>query len=373
MLPPLITFLIVLSLLIFIHELGHFLAAKKSGIKVEEFGFGYPPRIWGRRMGETIYSINWIPFGGFVKLLGQEKRERKKWSPQEIKRAFFSQSKKAKTIVLLAGIFGNFLLGALCFSIIYSKIGIPTELDYVKVVEVIKDSPAANAGLKRDNKIISIDGESIYSTAGFIKLIEENKGQEIVLQTLENEFHLIPRENPPEEEGRLGIVITDIEMVFYPFWQMPFRGAWEGLKEAFGWSWMILQGIGLTVKQLFHGITPEVAGPVGIFQLTASAAEQGILQLIQFVGILSVNLAVLNFLPFPALDGGHLMFLYIGPLLGKKRREKIENVVNTAGFIFLISLMILVTINDFARLFKDSPVVEFIKSFFKNYMVLFKY
>ena len=98
MLPPIIVFLIVLSLLIFIHELGHFLAAKKSGIRVEEFGFGYPPRIWGRKVGETIYSINWIPFGGFVRLLGQEKRERKKWSRKETKRAFFSQSKKAKTI-----------------------------------------------------------------------------------------------------------------------------------------------------------------------------------------------------------------------------------------------------------------------------------
>jgi len=364
MVPPLIIFLIVLSLLIFVHELGHFLAAKKSGIKVEEFGFGYPPRIWSKKVGKTIYSVNWIPFGGFVKLLGQERGEKKKWSPQEIKQAFFSQSKKAKTAVLLAGIFGNFLFGVFCFSIIYSKIGIPTELDYVKVVEVIKDSPAANVGLKQDDKIISIDGKSIYSTAGFIELIEENKGQEIVLQTSENEFYLMPRENPPEKEGRIGVVITDIEMAFYPFWQMPFRGAWEGLKEAFGWTWMILQGIGLTIKQLFIGITPEVAGPVGIFQLTASAAEQGILQLIQFVGILSINLAVLNFLPFPALDGGHLMFVYIGPLLGKKRREKIEHIVTTAGFILLISLMILVTINDLSRLFKDSPIISFLKSFF---------
>lgn len=364
MLPPLITFLIVLSLLIFIHELGHFLAAKKSGIKVEEFGFGYPPRIWGKKIGETIYSINWIPFGGFVRLLGQEIGEREKIASHERKRAFFSKSKKAKTLVLLAGIFGNFLLGAVCFSIIYSKLGIPKELGYVKIVGVIKDSPAANAGLKQDDQIVSVSGKAINSSKEFIEIIEENKAVEIVLQTSEEEFAMVSRENPPENEGRLGVVITDVEIVFYPWWQMPFRGAWEGIKEAMLWSWMILQGIVITIKQLFAGVSPEVAGPVGIFQLTSAAAEQGILTLIQFTGILSVNLAVLNLLPFPALDGGHLVFVYIGPLLGEKRREKIEHIVNTTGFIILISLMILVTINDFARLFKDSPIVSFLKSFF---------
>ena len=364
MLPPLIVFLIVLSLLIFIHELGHFLAAKKSGIKVEEFGFGYPPRIWGKKIGETIYSINWIPFGGFVRLLGQEKREKKKWSVQETKRAFFSQPKKTKALVLLAGIFGNFLLGTVCFSVIYSKLGIPRELGYVKIVEVIKDSPAEEAGLKQDDQIVSVSGKTISSSKEFIETIEENKAREIVLQTTEKEFTMIPRENPPENEGRLGVVITDVEIVFYPWWQMPFRGAWEGIKEAMLWSGMILQGLVITIKQLFAGVPPEVAGPVGIFQLTSAAAEQGILVLIQFTGILSVNLAVLNLLPFPALDGGHLVFVYLGPLLGEKRREKIEHIINTTGFIFLITLMILVTINDFARLFKDSPIVSFLKSFF---------
>jgi len=365
MLPPIIIFLIVLSILIFIHEIGHFLAAKKAGIKVEEFGFGYPPRAWGKKIGETIYSINWIPFGGFVKLLGQEKREKKKWSAAEAKKAFFSQSKKAKVLVLLAGVFGNFVLGIICFSIIYSKLGIPTKVDYVKVVGVVENGPADNVGLQKDDQIIAVEDEKVDSLEEFVELIEENKGEEVSLITRDKEFLIVPRENPPENEGRLGIIISDVEMVFYPWWQMPFRGAIEGIKEAFGWSLMILQGIGTSIGQLFTGVVPEVAGPIGIFQLTTAAAKDGLLSLIQFVGILSINLAILNLLPFPALDGGYLFLLFAGDLFGEKRREKIEHVLNVGGFLILISLMILVTISDLSRVFRDSPAQEFVKNLLK--------
>jgi len=229
---------------------------------------------------------------------------------------------------------------------------------------VIEDSPAASAGLKKDMQITKVDKQKITSGEEFIGLIEEKKGKEVVLEVEEEKFSLVPRENPPEGEGRLGVVITDVEIVFYPWWQMPFRGAWAGVKEAMMWGWMIFQGVVMSIKQLLVGVAPEVAGPVGIFQLTTAAAKAGILNLIQFVGILSVNLAVLNLLPFPALDGGHLIFVFIGDLLSEKKKEKVEHFVNSAGFIFLISLMILVTINDFVRLFKDSPLASFIKSFF---------
>jgi len=369
MFPPIITFLIVLSLLVFIHEFGHFLAAKKVGIKVEEFGFGYPPKIWGKKIGETIYSLNWIPFGGFVRLLGQEQLEEKKYSRRELKRAFFKQSKKARTLVLLAGILGNFLLGVICFSIIYSKLGIPKKLEFIKVMEVITGSPAQLGGLKKDDKIIKAAGQKVTNLTEFMKIVEENKGKEVILETADRQLSIVPRENPPQNEGRLGVVITDIEMVFYPWWQQPFLGAWEGLKEALSWGLMIFNGVIITILQLFKGITPQVAGPVGIFQLTSAAAKEGILNLIQFVGILSVNLAVLNFLPFPALDGGHLVFVFIGDLLGKKRRAKVEYYVNLAGFIFLISIMMLVTVSDFIKLFKQSAflinVFSFFQSFFK--------
>jgi len=364
MLPPLITFLIVLSILVFFHEFGHFLAAKKTGIKVLEFGFGYPPRVWAKKIGETIYSLNWIPFGGFVRLLGQERTEKKKWSQTLRKRAFFSQPKKAKILVLLAGVFGNFLLGTICFSIIYSKLGIPRKLNYVEVVEVVAGSPADQAGLKNDIRIISVNQEKTRSVESFVRIVEENKGREIMIETEKEKFYLTPRENPPENEGRLGVMITDTEMKFYPWWQMPFLGAWEGTKEAIVWSWMIFRSVILVFQQLLGGTIPELAGPVGIFQLTTAAAKEGILTLVQFVGLLSINLAVLNLLPFPALDGGHLMFLFLGKLVKGERRDKIEHVINTIGFIFLVSLMILVTVNDLMRLFKNFNLASFLESLF---------
>jgi len=361
MLFSLIVFLIVLSVLVFFHEFGHFIAAKKSGIKVEEFGFGYPPRIWGKKVGETIYSINWIPFGGFVRLLGQESRQRKGIDKKELDRAFFTQSKKARVIVLLAGVLGNFLLGILCFALIYSKIGIPKQLDYLKVMEVVDDSPADKAGLKKDDHLIAVNNQKTASVENFVQIVEENQGKEIVLKTSRGQFTLVPRQDPPENQGRLGVVITDMEMVFYPWWQMPFLGIWEGTKEAFGWTKMVIDGLVLSVQQLVTGVVPEVAGPIGIFQLTSQAAQQGILQLLQFVGILSVNLAVLNLLPLPPLDGCHLVFVFIGDFLGEKRREKVEHVLEIFAFVFLVSLMVLVTINDLRRIFQNLAIFSFFK------------
>ena len=264
--------------------------------------------------------------------------------------------------VLIAGILGNLFLGVVCFSIIYSKLGIPVSLDYIQVRQVVVNSPAEKAGIKEGDQIIEVAGKTVDQVADFIKIIEENQGQEISVKTRSLQYALIPRENPPEGEGRLGIMITDFENRFYPWWQMPFLSAWYGIKEAVVWSLMILGGIGLTIVQLFKGVAPEVAGPVGIFQLTTAVAKQGILDLIQFVGILSINLGILNLLPFPALDGGHLMFVFLGKLIKEEKRDKIEHVINTVGFIFLLSLMVLVTINDLGRLFKDSPLAEFVQS-----------
>jgi len=363
MLPGIFVFLIVLSLLVFIHELGHFLVAKKTGIMVEEFGFGYPPRIWGKKIGNTVYSINWIPFGGFVKLLGQEARDKKNLPAKVHNCVYFSKPKKIKAAVLLAGITGNFLLGVFCFAIIYSKLGIPQKLNYVKIADVVEGAPAADSGLQKDDKVFAINDKKVAEISDFAKVVEEHKGQQIVVQTERGDFTVISRENPPEGEGRLGILITDTTQVFYPWWQMPFLGAWAGLKEALGWGIMVVLGLVLTIKQIFAGIAPQVAGPVGIYQLTTIAAKQGILELIQFVGMLSVNLAVLNLLPFPALDGGHLVFLYLGDILGEKRKEKVEHIFNLVGFVILLSLMVLITINDILRILKTSPFFTKLFSF----------
>lgn len=180
----LLVFLITLSVLVLVHELGHFLVAKKAGIKVEEFGFGYPPRLWGKKIGETVYSINWIPFGGFVKLYGEELQEAEKQKGKkapksfvtgQAKNAFWAKSKKARTAVIVAGVLGNFLLAIVCFSVVYSVAGIPTPSGQVKIVGIAQDSPAEKMGLKKDDIILAVDDEDLHDLKHFIALIEEKK------------------------------------------------------------------------------------------------------------------------------------------------------------------------------------------------------
>ncbi|MGB9911008.1 MAG: M50 family metallopeptidase [Microgenomates group bacterium] len=361
--------LLVLSILILAHEFGHFLAAKKAGIKVEEFGFGYPPRLFGKKIGETIYSINVIPFGGFVKLYGEELEERKKE-----KFAFWAKSKKARSAVILAGVFANFLLGIAIFSLVYSFTGIPQKTNKVKIVGISPDSPAQKGGLKVDDVILAVDDEKITNLTEFTKLIQGKKGKEVKLLikrekdnpckekvlggggfSCENGnlvFWLIPRETPPEGEGPLGVVVSDVELVRYWWGKTIVLGIWEGLKEAIGWGGLILLSLKKMLGDLFFkGIVPQdVAGPVGVFQVTSQVAKQGILNLLQFTGILSINLAILNVLPFPALDGGRLIFIFYELIFRRRPSAKIEHWVNFLGMVVLIFLILAVTVKDIQRL-----------------------
>jgi len=369
----LLLFLLILSILVLVHEGGHFLAAKKAGIKVEEFGFGYPPRIWAKKIGETEYSINTVPFGGFVRLYGDPAEGEVK-KTRDFKRSFLGKSKKARTGVILAGVVANFLLGIFVFSVVYSLTGIPKKTENIKIVGIAPSSPAEKGGLKEGDIVLAVDDKKITNLAEFTKLISEKKGKEIKLlvgRKADNPcqekvlggggfscqdgnllFWLVPRENPPEGEGPLGVVVSDMEIVKYPFWQMPFLGAVEGVKEAFGWGWMIVVSLKKMVGDLvFRGVVPkDVAGPVGIFQATGMVAKTGILNILQFLGILSVNLAVLNVLPLPALDGGRLVFVVYEIIFRRRPKPSLERWINTIGMAILIILLILVTINDVKRM-----------------------
>jgi len=369
----LLLFLLILSILVLVHEGGHFLAAKKAGIKVEEFGFGYPPRIWAKKIGETEYSINAVPFGGFVRLYG-DPAEGEVVGDRDFKRSFLGKSKKARSAVILAGVVANFLLGIFVFSIVYSFTGIPQKLRNIKIVGIAPGSPAEKGGLKEGDIVLAVDDKKITEMTEFTKLVSEKKGKEVkILIKREKEnpcqekvlggggfscqdgnllFWLVPRENPPEGEGPLGVVVSDMEIVKYPFWQMPFRGAVEGVKEAFGWGWMIVVSLKKMVADLvFRGLVPkDVAGPVGIFQATGMVAKTGILNILQFLGILSVNLAVLNVLPLPALDGGRLVFVIYEIIFRRRPKPSLERWINTIGMAILVILLILVTINDVKRI-----------------------
>lgn len=365
---PVLVFFIIFSLLVLVHEFGHFLAAKKAGIRVEEFGLGYPPRLVSIKYGKTLYSINLLPFGGFVKLYGEEGEVEKGKSP---KRAFFAQSKKKRIAVLLAGVLANFLLGIACFSFIYTRVGIPTETSKVFIAGIAKDSPAEEVGLAIDDEALFVNEEKVSSLKHFQELVQQKKGEEILLKVYrkkenqELEFKLVPRVNPPEREGAIGVALTNIEMVFYRNLSMPFRAIFIGVQEAVAWGGMVVVGLFVMIKNLVFGQLPQdVAGPVGIYQLTTGVARQGLLMVLQFIGVLSVNLAILNVVPFPALDGGRILFVVLEKVIGRKVKPKVEQITHMLGMALLLFLMLIVTINDLARFEPVSTFFQKISSLF---------
>jgi regulator of sigma E protease len=367
MLGSILIFLIVLSILILAHEFGHFFMAKRAGVLIEEFGLGLPPRIFGRKLGETIYSINLLPFGGFVKLHG----ENTEGGVTKPKRAFINKSKGTRSVIIVAGVMMNFALAILAFSIVSTFVGIPKESENVKIVEVIPMSPAQNAELVVGDIVRLVNEERITEISQFVTAVERNKGKETVL-TLERNggretrVTLTPRAEPPEGQGPIGIVISSTETYFPPLWQRPFIGIYYGFGEALFWGGAIVAGISKIFSELFGGQIPkDLAGPVGIFAITSQAASIGTLALINFIGILSVNLAILNIIPFPALDGGRLLFIGIEALFGRKVVPKVEAVIHTAGMVILLFLLLAITAQDIRRLITYGGISGFIDSILK--------
>lgn len=367
MVSSILIFLLVLSILIIAHELGHFIAAKRAGIWVEEFGIGMPPRIFGKKIGETIYSINLLPFGGFVRMHGEMTEE----GVSKPKRAFIHKSKKKRILIVIAGVIMNFLLAIFAFAIVYSFTGIPREGEDVRVVEVVQGSPAMEAGIEVEDIVRKLNGETITSTTQFVEVSSMAGGDSIII-SLENsegaleDVELKPRKDYPEDEGPVGITITTSEVYFPPVWQRPFIGIYYGFGEAIFWGGAVLGGFVEILKDVFVGQAPkDLAGPVGIFAVTSEAASYGFLALINFLGILSVNLAILNILPFPALDGGRLLFIGIESILGRKVLPKVEATIHTVGFIVLILILIAITTQDIKRLIEAGSLTGFVDSVLK--------
>lgn len=361
-----LVFLLVLSILVLVHELGHFIIARKMGILVEEFGFGLPPRVFGKKIGETVYSINLLPFGGFVKLHGESTEDGVSFP----KRAFLNKSKKVRASVVIAGVVMNFILGVAAFAIVYSFLGIPKDTNRVKVVEIAPGSPAQTAGILVGDIVKSVDKKEMTTVNGFVSLIEEKKGKrtnlEIERDSETKTFTVTPRETPPENEGPLGVVITTTEIYFPPLWQRPFIGVYYGFNEAIIWGGRIVGGFAGIFKDLITGTAPkDIAGPVGIFAITTQAAKGGILELISFIGILSVNLAILNIIPFPALDGGRLAFIGIETFLGRKVLPKIEAVAHTVGMVILLIALLAITAHDIQSLIKAGSLSNFVEGVLK--------
>lgn len=343
-----------LLLLIFFHELGHFLFAKKYGVKVEEFGMGIPPRIFGKKVGETVYSINLLPLGGFVKLLGEDTKV-------DDERSFSTKPIYQRAIIIFAGVAAFFVIAFLIFSL-YAAVGVRTpiteeeivlyENSDVFVVNVIEDSPAKKAGIMPGDILLEIDNNPIKKPSEAALLLEERKGEEIPIKMLrgkeESVFSIVPREEYNENEGALGIAMVITASKKYPFYQTPIKGALMTGETTFSILSSIYEFVvsRITGEELPPGM--RVGGPVAIVQFGTGAFSRGFPDFLQFLGLITVSLAILNILPIPALDGGRLVFLAIEKVKGSPISEKMEYGLNAVFFFLLMGTLIVVTYSDIA-------------------------
>lgn len=369
MIITIFVFLAILSILVLIHEAGHYLTAKFFNIKVEEFGFGIPPRAFGKKIGETIYSINWLPIGGFVKLYGEDDAgagkvqipsSKSQISKKDESRAFYSRPVWQRFLVVFAGVFMNFVLAIAIVSILFSIVGVSIPAKHVLVGEVISNSPAAKAGIKVGDVIETVNGTEVQKPEELIDLTKKHLGEEITLRVQNKEKTRIvvvtPRKDYPKNQGPMGVAITpNFETKKYPIWEAPFVGT----KEVLSQTGMILKGLSGTVVQIFtKGSVPtDVAGPVGIAQLTGKIVAIGPSAVLSFMALLSLNLAIINILPIPALDGGRLLFIVIEGITGRKVSPRAESMAHTIGMVFLLGLIALITLHDIFKVLTGQPVL----------------
>jgi len=351
MLITIVAFLGVLVVLIIAHELGHFVTAKAFGVRVEEFGLGFPPRLLSVRRGETLYSLNAIPLGGFTKMAGEE--------DPKVPRSLASKGIGTRLLVLSAGSLMNFLLPLLLLSIVFM---VPHDvvIGQVTVEKVAPSSPAARAGIRPGDTILSVNGKPVNNTGDVYRNIQLNLGKETTIlvkhsdSTTEN-VHVIPRWKPPEGQGATGIAVSTsnptITSQHYPFWKAIPLGVTTCLE-----SFVLFKN---AIFSMIIGATPvEVTGPVGIAQLTGEMARAGIGPLLEFAAFLSINLALINIFPLPALDGGRIAFVLLEWVRrGKRVSPKTEGLVHLIGFAMLMSVMLLITYQDIIRIVSGESLI----------------
>ena len=330
-------------------------------MRVEEFGFGFPPRLFGVKKGETVYSINLIPFGGFVKILGEEGGHAGEPG------SFSAKSIWTRLSVVVAGVMMNFLLAVfllmlgnflgLRIGLVDDNLSANAKNKQIQIIQIAENSPAQIADLRLLDEIVGFKKENsviyVSATKEVQDFVRENAGVKSVIlikragQPLEKE--ILPRKNPPEGQGALGISLALTGVVSYPWYESVWRGVYDAviltINTILGY-WMLIKTLLIKGK-----LMADVSGPIGIATMTGQAARIGLNYLIQFVAMISVNLAVLNIIPFPALDGGRAVTLIIEKIKGSPINRKVENMVNTAGFALLIVLMIYVTVKDLIRIF----------------------
>jgi len=372
-----IIFIAILLILVLVHEFGHFYSAKKFGIRVDEFGFGFPPKLFSWKRGETVYSFNLLPIGGFVKIFGENPDDENTNGPDR-ERSFVNKAKWKQAIVLFAGVFMNFMLAWFLFSFGLMS-GFPTsvnstiqenELENVNLVvtSVAPESPAQLAGLKPGDAIVLVaiqptelgeetENLEIINPESLKSFIVAHPNKEIEIGYIRGKNNsnsnikfviVTPVASSVDGKPMIGISMDEIGIAKLPI----FKAFWRGLtltlsvtkETAVGLYTLIIEGI------KGQGSMASITGPVGMVGIVGDAYDFGFTYLMSFAAIISINLAIINLLPFPALDGGRLFFLLIEKIKGSRMNPKFANMANMIGFVILILLMVLVTYHDITRL-----------------------
>ncbi len=350
-LRTLVLFLLTFTLIIAVHELGHFVSARLLGMKVLEFGFGFPPRAFRIQHAGIDYTVNWIPFGGFVRILGQDDftiHQQGEGDP----RSFTSKPWWAQAIALAAGVFMNFVLAIVVLTVAFTT-GSTAPTGEVRVVEVAPGSPAAAAGILPGDIVAAVDGRRMTRTNDLVRYTTRNVEKLVSIELVRGgkplaPIEAVPRAEPPEGQGPLGIRIEDV--------QAPVSvGIPDAFRQALGLTGDVVGQIVELPGQLFarSGSSspgpPQVGGPIEIFRVTGQVAQFGLPTFLKLIGVLSVNLGVLNIVPFPGLDGGRLFFVLVGGIFRRRLSPQVEAAVHAIGFFLLLALLVVVSISDIRR------------------------
>ena len=342
---------LTLSVLVLVHEFGHYVFAKIFGVWVEEFGIGFPPRLIGKKIGETIYSINWIPFGGFNKLSGE--------IDPDAPRSLAGRGYLVRLLVLSGGILFNLLFPFLLLAAAYM---FPHAMvkGQVVVQQVSADSPASAAGIVPGDTIRAVNGSTVQNSGDLARDIQMHLGDKIAIllqhaDGTESTVEAVPRWRPPAGEGSLGVLMSTQDPVSYteslPFWKAIPTGAVDL------WQTMVLYKNG--IYGMIIGTVPFTpTGPVGIVQVTGEAVSAGISPLLELAAFISIAIAITQIIPFPALDGGRIFFIFIEWVRGGKRvSPRVEGIIHSIGFIILLGLLVLITYQDIARWISGKSLV----------------
>ncbi len=346
-----ILFIIVLLVTVLIHELGHFIAARKSGMTVEEFGFGIPPRLWSWKKGETTYSINALPFGGFVKIAGENGLE--ETAPYE--KQFESKAWWKQSIVLVAGVVCNILLAIFLFTVSYS-LGTPTisPTGTPTVIHVTSGSAVDEAGIKVGDVITAVSKDDQTITAvdtTNLKSLINGSTEPITVEYIHNKEAQTAVISPRDQGGTVALGIG-VEKVALERTSVP-KAFIKAVKQSYFIAGSIFRTVGNLLSNLVLGEkqTEQLIGPVGLAKEVRNASNIGFAYLLSFTAMISINLAVINILPFPALDGGRLIIVLLERATRRKFSKKVVGLIHASGFILLITLMIVLSVGDVRRMF----------------------